>query len=165
MLPAMLFTACRNDLQWTGTVNIPSGGWTDEMPVVFELDPQAYLAPESNRFAEMTSRAIGDTLPRLYGHYNARLSLRYSDNCNASSLRIATELASLDRYITTDTIAVTLFNPDGSPVSPGRYGINETSILLPPSFCVTRGTTLTVTPISYSTPIEGLLSVSLILSQ
>lgn len=130
MLPAMLFTACRNDLQWTGTVNIPSGGWTDEMPVVFELDPQAYLAPESNRFAEMTSRAIGDTLPRLYGHYNARLSLRYSDNCNASSLRIATELASLDRDITTDTIAVTLFNPDGSPVSPGKIGRPWRKILI-----------------------------------
>ncbi|MDE5902315.1 MAG: gliding motility lipoprotein GldH [Muribaculaceae bacterium] len=165
MLPALLFTACRDDMKWTGTVQLPSDGWTDGMPVVFDLDPQAYLAPESNRFAEMTSRAIGDTLPRLSGHYNARLSLRYADGCNARDIRIATELASLDRDITTDTISVTLFNSDGTPVSPGRYGINEVAVPLPAGLTVTQGTTLTLTPISYSSPIEGMLSVSLILSE
>lgn len=165
MLPALLFTGCRDDLKWTDTVQIPSDGWTDGMPAVFELDPQAYLAPESNRFAEITSRIIGDTLPRLSGLYNARISLRYADNCNARDFRIATELASLDRDITTDTISVTLFNADGTPVRPGRYGINEVSVVLPSPLDVTQGTTLTLTPISYSEPIKGMLSISLILSE
>lgn len=168
LIPAFVmlacFSSCKHDVAWTHTESIPEDGWTSEHPVVFQLDPKAY-EPEENRFVKMTSQAVGDTLPRLKGEFRAMLSLRYKDDCNASSLRIVIENASLPTGIHTDTISVTLFDKEGNPTGRGRFGLNEVVHPLPIPFTVTEGTTLTLSPLDYHTPVTGLLSTTLTLRE
>lgn len=163
MLPALLFAGCRKSVEWSHTVAVPADGWDNECPVIFSIDPQAYLPKNADRFKEMTDRAMGDTLPRLHGRYRAILSLRYLDDCNAASLRLVVESASLERDIHTDTITVPLFSADGRPLGKGRFGLNEVSVTFPEPYEVTSGSILTVTPVEYSTPVTGLQYVTLIL--
>lgn len=163
MLPALLFAGCRRAVEWTHTISVPTDGWDNSSPVIFQLDPQAYLPKNADRFEEMTAHAVGDTLPRLHGLYRAHLSLRYLDDCNASSLRLLAESASLEREVRTDTIIIPLFDADGTPHGSGRFGLNEVSVVLPSPYEVNAGATLTITPADYTTPVSGVQSVTFIL--
>lgn len=163
ILITVLFTGgCDKDVAWTDTVSIPEQGWTPESPLTFELDLKAY-EPEENRFVRMTAQAVGDTVPRLRGDFSASVSLRYRDDCNARSLRVVMESASLDREITTDTLTFRLFSPEGESVGQGRFGLNETTLRLPAPLTVSEGTVITFTPLDYSTPVTDLLSLTLTL--
>lgn len=160
---AIFLSSCDKNVAWTDTVSIPERGWTSDHPVVFNLDPKAY-EPEENKYVLMTARAVGDTVPRLRGNYHAILSLRYKDDCNARSVRLALEKVSLDTDIRRDTITFTLFHDGGGSAGHGRFGLNETTLNLPYPFTADNGTTLTVTPLTYSAPIIGMLSITLTLS-
>lgn len=159
---ALCMTDCDKNIAWTETVSLPVKGWTQSQPIVFNLDPEAYK-PEVNKYEYMTSKAIGDTIPRLKGIFQAHLSLRYKDDCNASDMKIVVERAALDTEITRDTIAIRFFDNDGAAEGHGRFGLNETSIPLNSPLIVSDGTTITVLPIDYKTPVTGLLSLTLTL--
>lgn len=166
MLPALLFVmpSCDNRVAWTDTVTLDPEGWSPRHPAVFDIDPQAYDSDwNSDRFAEMTSRAVGDTVARLHGYFDATLSLRYSDDCNAGAISLVAERASLDSEISTDTLTFTLFDRCGNPSGRGRFGINEVSIRLPYRLKVSEGTVFSVYPLDYDSLPAGFLSATLIL--
>lgn len=154
---------CDRNVAWTDTVSTPERGWTSDHPVVFELDPKAY-EPEENKYVLMTARAVGDTVPRLRGDFHAMLSLRYKDDCNARSLRLALEQVALDvDEIRRDTLNFRLFGDDGASTGRGRFGLNETALELPYPFHASDGTVVTITPLPYSEEIDGVLSLTLTL--
>lgn len=166
MAPLLLLTAicvgCDKNVAWTDTVSIPEKGWTSDHQIIFELDPKAY-EPEENKYELMTARAVGDTVPRLRGDFHAYLSLRYKEDCIARSVRLAFEQASLDDEIRTDTLEFRLFDDAGRSLGRGRFGINETSVILPYPLKAGLGTVITVTPVNYPEPITNLLSLTLTL--
>lgn len=156
-------TACRHDIKWIQTEEVDQNGWLPTQPVEFDLDPPAYLPKPENRFAEITARAIGDTLPRYMGTYKATLAIRYNNRCNVSRIDIIAEKVGLDEPITTDTIRIPLFDNDGNPEGTGHLGIYEKSIDLYP-FKVADGTMLSLRPADYSESVKGITDVTLILS-
>lgn len=161
LLPALIFASCRDDVAWTETHAIDEDGWLPDCPAVFELDPVAY-EPEVNRFTEMTNKALGDTIARLRGRYHADLSLRFRDDCNSREVTIVVEHASLDAEISCDTITYRLIGTDGNPLGSGRFGLHEVTQTLPAPLIVGEGTRLSVAPIGYSSPPEGILSATLL---
>ena len=164
LLPALLFFACDKNVAWTDTKTVDRDGWSADSPVSFSMDPLAYEPDKDrDRFAEMPARAVGDTVTRLRGCFDATLSLRYADDCNTSEISLIIEQASLDTEISADTISVTLFSRDGTPAHRGRFGINETSVTLPRPITVSQGTQLNVSPLPYDTLPSGILSATLIL--
>lgn len=155
--------ACRDDVAWSKTVPLDSDGWLPEYVVEFQLDPAAYAPDPENRFAQMTARAIGDTVPRILGDYDAVLSVRYLKDANAGTLRLVVEQESLDSPTRTDTIAIRMFDADGEPAGSGHLGIFESRAHIPGPFKVSDGTTLSVRPIVYADTVRGITDVTLLL--
>ncbi len=164
ILSLFLAMGCRDDIKWCESRKIPAEGWLSGEIIEFNLDPAAYQPNPENRFAEMTARAMGDTLPRCLGTYQAVLAFRYVDKCNVSRLDLILEKAGLDEPISTDTLRIPLFLPDGTPIGKGRFGIFETSIVVP-DFKVSNGTLLSLRPATEADTIRGLSDVTLLLTQ
>lgn len=161
----LIFAAggCRNDIKWSRTQSISPDGWLPEEVIEFNLDPAAYQPPPENRFAEMTARAVGDTLQRWLGMYHAYVAVRYLNECNVADLALVAEKAGLDEPITTDTLRFRLFNQAGRPLGRGRLGINEARCEIYP-FKVANGTTLSLRPAQYTDTVTGITDITLILS-
>ena len=163
MAAAAILGGCREDLVWTHTAPLPTDAWTPERPVVFELDPEAYVPKSTNRFAEYTSKQLGDTVVRLRGTFEALLCLRYTRHANAAEVSVEAERVSLDAPFVTDTVTFRLFDAQGQPTGHGRLGIYEVTVPLPSPLRVTEGTTVNITPLPYTTPPSGLSSLSMLL--
>lgn len=161
----LLFTTegCRSDVSWSRSVPVSPKGWNQAEVVEFNLDPAAYEPKPENRFAEMTARAVGDTLERWLGTYRAIISVRYLDNCNVSDLRLIAEKAGLDEPIATDTLRIPLFDSGGRPLGKGSLGISEAGISIYP-FKVGNGTTLSLRPVEYADTLTGITDITLSLT-
>lgn len=153
---------CRNDIAWCETQKISPDGWLPSDIVEFNLDPAAYEPKPENRFAEITARAVGDTLPRWLGTYRATLAVRFLDYCNVSTLDLVAEKAGLDEPIVADTISIPLYNNDGNAVGNGRFGISEAKYEIR-NFTIADGTTFSLRPIDYSDTIVGISDITLLL--
>ncbi|MDE5651914.1 MAG: gliding motility lipoprotein GldH [Muribaculaceae bacterium] len=170
LIPALIVaaaaasTSCRDDVDWCASSALSPEGWDATRSVDFVLDPAAYAPPAANRFEEMTDKAIGDTIRRIPGSYEATLSIRYMHYCNAETLRLVVERISLDLPVATDTLALPLFTPDGEPTGSGRLGIYESRIRLRPRLVVSNGTILSVHPIEYADTLRGITDVTLLLT-
>ncbi len=161
----IFFASCRKDVAWSGVREIDVEGWVNENPAVFILDPEAYDYPYSDKFDEKTSRAMNDTAPRLSGRFAGLMTLRYSDECNASDLKLVMEKTSLINDISCDTLKLQLFSDEGLPLGKGQYGLYELSYELPGELKVEEGSSIAFFPIKYSVPIKGISEISLILKQ
>ena len=155
---------CRNDIAWCETQDVSPDGWLPSDIVEFNLDPAAYEPKPDNRFAEMTARAVGDTLPRCLGTYRATLAVRFLDYCNVSSLDLVAEKAGLEEPLVVDTISIPLFDNDGIAVGNGRFGISEAKYEIG-DFTIADGTTFSLRPINYSDTIVGISDITLLLHQ
>ncbi|MDE6271894.1 MAG: gliding motility lipoprotein GldH [Muribaculaceae bacterium] len=164
ILSLITATGCRDDIKWSESRKISSEGWTPDQVIEFNLDPAAYQPKPENRFAELTARAMGDTLPRCLGNYQAVLAVRYLDKCNVARLDLIIEKAGLDESIVTDTLRIPLYYDDGNPVGKGRLGIFEASVVLP-GFRVSNGTILSLRPATDTDTIRGISDITLLLSQ
>lgn len=162
ILSLLMATGCRDDIKWSESRKISSAGWFPEQAIEFNLDPAAYQPKPDNRFAEMTAIAMGDTLPRCLGTYNAILAIRYLDECNISRLDLIYEKEGLEEPIYSDTLRIPLYYPDGSTVGKGRFGIFETNVSLP-GFTVGKGTILSLRPATDSDTIRGISDITLLL--
>lgn len=157
--------SCRDDVAWNASARINPMEWTPRNPAVFVIDPAGYIPAPANKFAEMTSRATGDTIASIRGVFNAVISLRYRDDCNAEKIRLAVETVSLDSPILTDTLEITLFSPSGAPAGSGKMGIHEASVAMPRPLNVGSGTAVSISPIDYKTPIRGVTDATLLLKR
>lgn len=164
---SILCAACNDDVAMTETHRLDSNGWSASETIDFNLDPEAYKKPESNRFAKITAAATGDTIKRLHGDYEARLALRYRDDCNAASVQIVVEHISLDNdednHASPDTITFPLFTETGKASGSGRFGIYESSVALPKPIHIYEGSVISVHPVEYNTLPVGLTDITLTL--
>lgn len=158
----IIAAGCRNDIIWSQSSEVPSEGWMPSDMVEFNLDPSAYDPKPSNRFAEITARAIGDTAVRNLGIFRASLAIRYLEDCNASEISLIAEKAGLDESISTDTLRIPLFDSSGRPVGKGRFGIYETSVDIFP-FKVAEGTVISFRPMEFKDTIRGITDLTLLL--
>lgn len=159
---AIICAACNSDIAFSDSKNIPED-WSINNPVVFELDPAAYEAPQTNRFAKFTAEAMGDTATHLHGDFRASIALRYTQSCNARQIKIIAERSALDRPTRSDTLLLNLFDEAGIPLGSGRLGIYETSVAIPYIFSISSGTNLSLYPINYDTTLFGLSDATLTL--
>lgn len=157
--------SCRKDICWSDTQPINGQEWSILNPVTFNLDPMAYHSPYKDDFERKTAEAIGDTIPRLHGRYEAVVSLRYSGNCTTSSLDVVVERMALQGEITCDTLRFELFDPANRPEGRGRFSIYEVSQKLPPPYTALPGAIISLYPVEYSEPVKGIRSATLILSR
>lgn len=164
-IATLLLGGCRNDVAWSDSKPIPSDGWGADQTLEFMVDPTAYLPPPENKYAEMTKEAMGDTVKRYLGTYNARLALRYLPDCNTDTLKLIVSQESLTSYQRTDTISVLLFDSTGRPTGSGHLGILEKELPLPSQVKISEGSFITVTPLPYSEKITGLKDITLILGK
>lgn len=163
LLLLFLAAACRKDVIWSETINLNPEGWDPQSPAIFEIDKAPYYLHHKNNIKESTARAIGDTLQSMQGIFKASLSLRYTDKCTTSDLRLVIEHASLDNPVSTDTITLTLFNPDGTPAGSGHYGIYEVIHPVSDHLIVDQGCIISVVPLNYNVNPAGIESATLIL--
>lgn len=160
-----LLWGCRNDIAWSDSKTVPADGWNADQSIEFMIDPVAYLPQPENKYAEMTKKAMGDTVKRYLGNYTGRLALRYMPDCNTDTLRLVVAQESLTAYQRTDTISVLLFDTSGRPTGTGHLGIFEKELPLPTKVRILEGSFITVTPVPYSEKITGLKDITLILGE
>lgn len=158
-----LLQSCRDDVAWSSSHRLPSGGWDDASPVEFVIDPVAYVPEPENPYKEMTARAVGDTTRRYLGKYKALISLRYLPECNIDTISLVVSREALDAPLTADTLSVPLFDSAGQPVGKGHLGIFEASVAIPSPVVVSEGSLITISPIKYTDSIAGLTDVSIFL--
>lgn len=157
--------SCRNDVAWNASVQLNPEGWNYHEPATFLIDRAAYSPDPANRFEAMTAKATGDTIAQIRGQFQAILSLRYSQACNAREISLAVEQSSLDAPLRTDTLTFRLFSDSGTPLGSGRFGIYEISMPLPHPLTVSEGTSISVTPTAYAEEPSGFSDITLLLKK
>lgn len=140
---SILLAGCDSDVVWNKTIRTPEN-WDRYTPVEFAMQPS------------------DSDLWKSAGHYSAELSLRYSADTPEKTLPLVVEIESLEDATVTDTIAIPLFDGNGTPLGAGRFSIYEQRHTLFVKKRIPDGLRISISPVG-DIPMEGISYATMII--